>query len=269
MLGKLFKYEIKATARLFIPLYLTIVVFAAINRFFLTMPNIGDHSFSFQSLAMALSMFVYATLMVGLVVMTLFVLIQRFYKNLLGDEGYLMFTLPVQAWKHILSKLVISMLWIIASGIIACCSILIIASKNIHLPELFSKLAMAYDQYVAYFGASSYLISLEAFLLALLTLASTILSIYAAIALGHLFSKYKLLASFGMYILIKTAAEIIMAVFAAIFFNTQIFQPNTAFIPSDLLVNGMLLFSISFTGLFAAGYFYLTNYLLKKKLNLE
>ena len=33
MLGKLMKYEIKATARLFLPLYAALLVFSLINRF--------------------------------------------------------------------------------------------------------------------------------------------------------------------------------------------------------------------------------------------
>jgi hypothetical protein len=61
MLGKLLKYEIKATARLFLPLYLTILIFAAINRFFYAVPNIGEKSSTFSSFAMAISMVIYIT----------------------------------------------------------------------------------------------------------------------------------------------------------------------------------------------------------------
>lgn len=269
MLGKLLKYEIKATARLFLPLYLTIVVFAVINRFFLAMHYAREGAFSFFSIGMSISMIAYVTLMIGLVVMTLLVLIQRFYKNLLGDEGYLMFTLPVKSWSHILSKLIISMFWTIASSIVAFCSILLIYPKNIITPELINRLIMAFNQIRQEFGISTYFVGIEGVVLVLLTLATSILTIYAAIALGHLFNKHKLLASFGMYIAIKIGSEIITTAVAAIFFNQAMFKPDTALIPSTMLVNGILLFSILFNGAFAAGYFYLTNYVLKKKLNLE
>lgn len=269
MLGKLLKYETKATARLFLPLYLTILIFSVINLLFFAMPSMGNSSFSLSKLAMAISMLVYITLMVGLVLLTLIVMIQRFYKNLLGDEGYLMFTLPVQSWKHILSKLTISMLWTVVSAVVAFCSILIIASKNISFPELYNGLSMAFNQYIQYFGASAYLISFQVIVLSLLTLASSILTIYAAIALGHLFNKHKLLASFGMYILITTISQIVMSIASAIFFNQAIFRPGSDFIPSALLVNGILLLCILYYGAFTAGYFTLTNYILKRKLNLE
>lgn len=269
MLGKLLKYEIKATARLFLPLYLTLMVFAVINRFFVAMPNIGDGSMSIKSFAMVISMIIYITLIIGMLLLTLIVMIQRFYKNLLGDEGYLMFTLPVQSWKHILSKLAISMLWTAISGVIAICSVLFISSKNFSISELYNMLSMSYSQFIQYFGASAYLINFQVVVLGLLALASSILTIYAAIALGHLFNKHKLLASFGMYIVITTISQILMTIASAIFFNQSIFTPNSNFIPSASLVTGILLLFILYYGAFTAGYFALTNYILKRKLNLE
>lgn len=43
-------------------------------------------------------------------VLTLIIQIQRFSKNLLGDEGYLMFTLPASVSQHITAKLVVAVL---------------------------------------------------------------------------------------------------------------------------------------------------------------
>ena len=44
--------------------------------------------------------------------------VQRFYKNLLGREGYLMHTLPVTETQLILSKLLTSMVWVLCSGLV-------------------------------------------------------------------------------------------------------------------------------------------------------
>ncbi len=62
--------------------------------------------------------------------MTLTMMIQRFNKNLLSDEGYLMHTLPVKPWKHIASKLLASMLWMIGSVVVALISILVITYEK-------------------------------------------------------------------------------------------------------------------------------------------
>lgn len=45
-------------------------------------------------------------------VVTAVILIQRFYKNLLGSEGYLMFTLPVTVSQHLFSKTIIAVVMI-------------------------------------------------------------------------------------------------------------------------------------------------------------
>lgn len=269
MLGKLIKYELKATSRFFLPLYLTLVIVSLLNLVFFNVPDTGEGSFSISNLAMGISMLVYVTLIVGMILMTLIVLIQRFYKNLLGDEGYLMFTLPVQSWSHIISKLAVSMFWIIISGIIALCSILIISAKNISAADISKGLSMVINQFQQYFGAYSFLTGFQIVLFGLLALASTILTVYAAIALGHLFNKHKVLASFGMYIALKTVSQILMTLFSAAFFSGRNFRLAFGNMPDIAQINSFLMASIIYCGLITTCYFVLTNYILKKKLNLE
>ncbi|MBC7960949.1 MAG: ABC transporter permease, partial [Vallitaleaceae bacterium] len=185
------------------------------------------------------------------------------------DEGYLMFTLPVQSWKHILSKLTASMLWTIASGFVALCSILIISSKDIFTPEFLKELSMVFNTIREYLGSYTSLVGFEVVVLCILSLSTTILTIYAAISLGHLFNKYKLLASFGMYIVLETVSQILMTVFIFIFWNQNILGMEVNFIPSASQINSFMLFTIFYFGAITTAYFTLTNYILKKKLNLE
>lgn len=88
MLGKLMKYEIKATARLFLPLYAALLVFSLINRF-LNPFAIGEsiNNINLQFTIRAISMTAYVLLLLGTLVMTVVIMIQRFYKNLLGTKG--------------------------------------------------------------------------------------------------------------------------------------------------------------------------------------
>ena len=95
MLGKLIKYEFRATQRTILPLLAASLVLAVLANF--SMRSIGrEHSVFVQVLTSALLMFfglsIFACLLMSLVMM-----IQRFQRNLLTDEGYLMFTLPVSA----------------------------------------------------------------------------------------------------------------------------------------------------------------------------
>ena len=110
MLGKLMKYELKACGRIFVPLYVAILVVAAIIGVF-------SNTESFQ--VASILIFILMALFIGLMVVTIVLIIQRFKKSLLEDEGYLMFTLPVSIKNLILSKYLTSLIYIILSTIIA------------------------------------------------------------------------------------------------------------------------------------------------------
>ncbi|KUO75071.1 MAG: hypothetical protein APF81_18645 [Desulfosporosinus sp. BRH_c37] len=265
MLSKLFKYEIKATGRIFLPLLLALLLFAVINRF-----TIGPEKFDTPAM---ISMAIYIIIMVGMFVMTFIMMIQRFHKNLLCDEGYLMHTLPVEPWKHIVSKLFVSMLWMVISGIAALISILIIALKKGDLTKFTEALATFYHQAFELLGASVYLLSFEIIIVLLITLASVILIIYASIAIGHLFNQHKMLASFGAFIALSVFSEIFLKLFNLI--------PGTAHSSNihissvhDLIsmqpaIQLMIASGIIFTGLVCAAYFAVTNFIMSKRLNLE
>ena len=108
MLGKLLKHEIKATSREYLLLYGAFLIITIFNKIFLEV-NTGRRNTMisiFQNIFMA----AYVLMCMTIFIVTIILIIRRFYKNLLGDEGYLMFTLPVKTYELILSKLVISLL---------------------------------------------------------------------------------------------------------------------------------------------------------------
>ena len=131
MLSKLLKYEFKATAKVFIFMYLSLLLFALINRFVNPFDILNKAtSFNLAALFSLISIITYFIILVGVMIVTLVVLIQRFYKNLLGNEGYLMFTMPVKQWMHIVSKLVTAVVWTLLSMVIVICSILIFSGAT-------------------------------------------------------------------------------------------------------------------------------------------
>jgi len=215
-----------------------------------------------QMLISLLSIFIYFALIVGVVVMTVIIMIRRFYTSLLGDEGYLMFTLPVKTWQHIATKLITAMAWTTLSFLVTVGSIVIISGE----PGLAGELTEFKDAFLEIFGVAGFF-TLPAY--ALVAVASSILMIYAAIALGHLFPRQKLIASFAMYCVLYIASQL---------FSTLAFMPfvrpfmrffiNRA-APTPDQINSFLLVLLLPLGTLAAGYFILTNYILKSKLNLE
>ena len=114
MLSKLLKYEFKATGRIYGGLYLAILAAAALLGAFFRFPALAS------DFPIVVVTTVYLMLCVAIAVITALTIIQRFTRNLLGREGYLMHTLPVTPAQLILSKLISSMVWLL-------CSILVIA----------------------------------------------------------------------------------------------------------------------------------------------
>ncbi|NLI60001.1 MAG: hypothetical protein GX375_01055 [Clostridiales bacterium] len=268
MLGKLLKYETKATARLFLPIYIAILLLAFVNRLVNPFERVGNtltstiEGFNLLNIIRAFSGFLYFGLIVAAVAMTLIIMIQRFYKNLLSDEGYLMFTLPVETWQHIISKLLVSMLWVISSFLVIICSILILVNVDNLFGELSRIISSARD-----FLGDNLLVLFP--VLALIASAYFILTVYNALAIGHLFAKNKIIASFGAYMAIYFVSQIVFAIFLFATAN-WIFVPlsqSTVAVPPQLIkLIGSLIFLYLLLGV---GNFLVANFILNKKLNLE
>jgi hypothetical protein len=258
MLGKLLKYEIKATSRIFLPIYLALTVFAIINRFM----NFNADTFNIsQGIALTLYIFI----LVGMFVVSFVVVIQRFYKNLLSEEGYLMFTLPVNHWAHIVSKSLTSLMWTILSFIAAFISIVIIALQGITLPELFRELSQMWDELYRYLGPSIWHAIIQMIIGFIIgTLCSNML-IYVSIALGHLSNNHKILASVGSFLGIYALGNVLSGTIAVNAIPQ--FSPS----PSALMDYpfGPFWLAIGLCALYTIVYFVVTNLILSKRLNLE
>jgi len=205
--------------------------------------------------------------------MTFIMMIQRFNRNLLSDEGYLMHTLPVKSWKHIVSKLFVSILWIVASGIAALISILIITLKKGDITQFAVDFATFYHQAIERFGASVYLLSFEIIIAILVVLASVILIVYASISMGHLFNQHKMLASFGAFIVLSTLSQFLFTLISLIpgisnLSNINLSSAND-FMGMQTVIQLMITYRIVSIGLLCVSYFAVTNFILNKRLNLE
>ena len=99
MLGKLLKYDFRAMWKQFSMIWLAALVIALINRFTLPFNQGSGSKVAGQNEILALiTMSVFVGVMCAMFVVAMVFVLTRFYKGLLGDEGYLMHTLPVQTW---------------------------------------------------------------------------------------------------------------------------------------------------------------------------
>ncbi len=267
MLGKLLKYEIKATSRIFLPMYALLIVFAFINKFFIT---VNSESFNIPQF---ISMSIFVIIIVGISVMTLVVTIQRFNKNLLTDEGYLSFTLPVKAHTHIDCKMIISFMWTILSVVVSLLAVFVMAVDG----KTLEKIRHALDQMIPAFnslGGAGYVILLEGIVLLIVGTLSSIISIYVAITIGNMSSKHKLLVGLGAYLGCGVIEQIVSSILISAF-GTKIAQyfdslnstSNVAQICT--VVQLLMLAVIVFCLVFGVAYYFITDWMLRRKLNLE
>ena len=89
MLGKLIKQEFRATARIMLPVSGAVLVLALLAN--LSIRGLSGNMSNVPALRMLLAfiVFAYGAAIVAAAVMAMVIMINRFYRNLLKDEGYL------------------------------------------------------------------------------------------------------------------------------------------------------------------------------------
>ena len=93
MFGRLVKYDFRSMFKQFAFIWPAALLLALVNHF--TLSGLNSTSTVGETTA-GISMLVYVAILMAMFIVALVFAIQRFYRGLLGDEGYLMHTLPVK-----------------------------------------------------------------------------------------------------------------------------------------------------------------------------
>lgn len=121
MLGKLIHFEFKSTYKLFLVLIgaeflLSLVLGMSINTNLQIMSERFMYDPYYTSNTSTFS-FILILMLVGIIVATFMMIfgssVQRFHKNLLSGQGYLMHTLPVSTWELVLSKVIAYLIYVV------------------------------------------------------------------------------------------------------------------------------------------------------------
>ena len=123
MLGKLLKYDFRSVSREYMLLWPAALVIALVMRFsiFARLDTVDNNLLA--NITNVLTVFLYVAVLVAMFIITLLFIIQRFYKGILGSEGYLMNTLPVRPWQLVTSKLICAMVLLLVSMAVAGLSV--------------------------------------------------------------------------------------------------------------------------------------------------
>ena len=265
MLRKLMKHEFRATGRVMGPLFGLLLIAALAARF--SVGVLLESSARFLNLLGGLFTTAFVIAIVGVCVMSLVLMINRFRTNLLGDEGYIMFTLPASVHQQIWSKLIVSAVWFIAAGLAVAAASFILVAQQGFWEEIRRGFAEIFRHLTAYYAFNGTAFLLE--LLALIFVGCCVLCLefYAAMAIGHSFANHKVLYSVLSFLGLQFVMQLLSG---GILVGTN-YDLLTVSLPSDgvLAMHSVMLTVIASTAVFGAVYYVITTMFLKKRLNLE
>ena len=267
MLGKLLKYELKATSRVFIPLYIAILVVSIVNGLSLNL-----EIFNIQGLATIILM----CLFISLFVITIVVTIQRFNKNLLKDEGYLMFTLPVSSKHLILSKYLTSLIWTFLSFVVAFLSFTIIfmipTYKYFDFSYFINEFNLLFSNISNILGTTILSEFFKIVLLIIISYTIFIFNVYLSLSIGQLpiFNRFRNISSFIGFLVINLLISYVQNIVDNAFVNIEaIDNVNYSIDSISSIVSKGLNVAIIINIIIILVLFFATSYILNKKLNLE
>lgn len=265
MLGKLIKYEFKDTWKLIVPMNLFMVLMSLLACATVQL-SFFDSDNELVVMTGALVIVTYILSLVAILIVTVIYLIYRFYTSVYGDEGYLLHTLPVDKHHIIISKALVSAVWIIIEAALISISIFLILFSSRSFVDAFIGEGMDYYLYQDLFEDVSVFSMVMTLIASLTSLAAKILKISACISLGQLSSNHKVLMSFGFYY----AIYFVQKIFSMIYYTMVSLAGEIADTADSVssLLNGWEFNLIS--GLIYSAVFYiLTWFVMEKKLNLD
>lgn len=277
MLGKLIKHEFRATARIMLPVMGAMAALALLANLSIRglAGNLSD--VPMLKILFTLIIFFFGAAVIATVVMSLVIMVSRFYRNLLKDEGYLMFTLPVSVHELIWSKLIVSLVWFLATGLLIFLVMALMALNLSHTNlEMILKQLPSWSEIIGWLDQAGVRGQVITFLVqtvlgTLTGILAACLHFYAAMALGHMFSKDKVLLSIVFFVGISFAFNLMEMGYGVVGFGLSDLEnldmssgrEGLAFV-SNVIWHGIGLSAVQ------AAVLYLAAFLgLKKGLNLE
>ncbi len=274
MLGKLIKHEWLSTWKVPTALFIYLSIFTLMGCLsFMTPVFESENPIIGMLFVLCLILYILSIFAVSITIMVYFVV--RFYRNMYSNEGYLTHTLPAKPWQHIFAKGLIYFIWMIINAFAITFFIALLAVSAISSIEGMSLYAMwntfqnevlpqinplmnelmgiSLGGYIAIMAVS-----------ALLSGICSILTIYASISIGQLFSRHKVMASFIAYAAINSVMQIIASLLQLPIYSLsedtysfyEVFSP---------IIWGAMVLSVVLIIVF----YLITEYITRKKLNLD
>lgn len=261
MLGKLIKHEFKATARIFLPLFGAYLAAVILFQLFKMILNNAD--FPIIYLLYGAISIVSSLLGSAIFLFPIISSVMRFRKNILGDEGYLMNTLPISTNKLLISKVTISLCWVVLSSIALAISDIIININNVMDDGIFTFFQSQIDLPQYWYDNPLLIVLL---IVTVITFAcSTILMLYSSICLGHLANTGRTIKAILSFIGLIFGVLVVLTLILP-GFNRPLAHSNWNEVE---FTNFILWLCIIFNLIFGAVFYFITQRVLTKRLNIQ
>ncbi len=270
MLGKLLKDEIKSYRFSMGITFLSALVITLLMKVMCMLPYHSDFKMFVQTITC--SLFYYVIMAVVFAAQILVVV--RFYTTMVGDRGYLTWTLPAKSSTILWSKLIGGGLWHFLSVIVMfVCLVLFFVGSYWDMGFEISMMGEEFSEMVtdiAEIFKIQYIIPIILYILSCIVFSFIgFLLFYFCIAVGQMFGKWRILASIGTYFAVMFVTYIFSVILMIVSMGgvvvLQDFVEQSPFMFITMLMVILLICSIAiFAGIFAV-----TNRIFAKHLNLE
>ncbi len=278
MLGKLFKYEFKNTAKVMLAIY-GVLVFATL------LVSIGSSMEAMQGvnltdvppvveLFFAASVLMYVLSIFALFTVSYVYLCIHFYKTMYSDQGYLTHTLPVKPVTLFNVKLVTSLVWMILTAVLFALSIfafLIGASRGeIFSSEVAGRMAEIIKyEFVPIFGMTFGQFLLFIILSFIISCLSYLLMIFASISIGQLFTGHKIAGSFAAGVVIYMVQQVIATIVILVTGFSTFLDYEKIVTFADVLFSPAMIISMVISVLFTVALYVICIVMQTRHLNLD
>ena len=268
MFKKLYKHELLSYTRQWLPIQIAVLGIALFGRFVqLIISETDVYALMFGS-----TIFAYIAALTVSAVLTLVTCITRFHKNMFTGEGYLTLTLPVTPAEHLLAK--------VAGGVTIQAATLIVSTLSFaficefdYLAEILKAIAYLLKDGISEIGGHLIFAIIEIILLMIVSAGEQLLLIYGCISVGQTSSKHRVRRAVGVYFLFHFASQMILSFIVAI---SETLEIDPSIILEDLIeaspnfaMHLCLISAILIKIILSTAYFYVSHYILNKRLNLE
>lgn len=286
MLGKLFKYEFKNTAKVMLVIYAILIVTTLMGtlalRSTLRLDNAGVDPGPIATMLIVGAIILYVLGLFAFFIVTYVYMCMHFYKTMYSAQGYLTHTLPVKQLTTFHVKLATSFVWLFVSLLLFIGSVFFLlngVTQGEFWQEFSKEFVTAFNGELAAMGFHTAGFIVQMLVSSALSCLTYLLWVFASASIGQLFSTNKVLASVVagviLYFINQIASLVVML--ACGYFNNasvsggmfHVVATTAAGSSTSAMNNSYLIAENVYTIIAVIALYVICNVIVRKHINLE